>query len=85
MIKTSLDYKILADQTGGYSGSDLKLVSKEAAMRVLRKIFMILEHHQNEDVSQEKILSTFWSNLKLRRNYLNFHLIQLLLKMFWMF
>lgn len=58
VIKTSLDYKILADQTGGYSGSDLKLVSKEAAMRVLRKIFMILEHHQNEDELPEFSLDT---------------------------
>ncbi|KAI1240270.1 hypothetical protein IHE44_0011729 [Lamprotornis superbus] len=33
-------------ETNGYSGSDIKLVCKEAAMRPVRKIFDALENHQ---------------------------------------
>ena len=32
--------------TEGYSGSDIRLVCKEAAMRPVRKIFDILELHE---------------------------------------
>ncbi|XP_022105642.1 katanin p60 ATPase-containing subunit A-like 2 [Acanthaster planci] len=42
-IKTDIDYEYLAQLTEGYSGSDLRLVCKEAAMRPVRKIFDILE------------------------------------------
>ncbi|VEL09458.1 unnamed protein product [Protopolystoma xenopodis] len=38
-----IDYKRVAELTEGYSGSDIRLVCKEAAMRVIRKIFDILE------------------------------------------
>ncbi|XP_033108615.1 katanin p60 ATPase-containing subunit A-like 2 isoform X4 [Anneissia japonica] len=50
-IKTNLDYIDLAEKTEGYSGSDLKLVCKEAAMRPVRKVFDILESAQIEDES----------------------------------
>uniref|UniRef100_A0A673M7Z8 Katanin p60 ATPase-containing subunit A-like 2 n=1 Tax=Sinocyclocheilus rhinocerous TaxID=307959 RepID=A0A673M7Z8_9TELE len=43
-LRTELDYDSLA-QTGGYSGSDIRLVCKEAAMRPVRKIFDALENH----------------------------------------
>ena len=36
---------IIFQRTEGYSGSDNKLLSKEAAMRKVRKIFDILEGH----------------------------------------
>ena len=49
VIKTELDYDLIAEKTEGYSGSDLKLVSKEAAMRVVRKIFDTLESHTEEE------------------------------------
>ncbi|XP_041464667.1 katanin p60 ATPase-containing subunit A-like 2 isoform X3 [Lytechinus variegatus] len=42
-INTDIDYDYLAEKTEGYSGSDLRLVCKEAAMRPVRKIFDILE------------------------------------------
>ncbi|XP_014767657.1 katanin p60 ATPase-containing subunit A-like 2 [Octopus bimaculoides] len=42
---TDLDYDLLAQKTEGYSGSDIKLVCKEAAMRPMRKIFDILENN----------------------------------------
>ncbi|XP_059395181.1 katanin p60 ATPase-containing subunit A-like 2 isoform X1 [Carassius carassius] len=44
-LRTELDYDSLAQRTGGYSGSDIRLVCKEAAMRPVRKIFDALENH----------------------------------------
>ncbi|KAM8960999.1 katanin p60 ATPase-containing subunit A-like 2 isoform 2-T2 [Pelodytes ibericus] len=44
--RTNLDYCVLGEETEGYSGSDIKLVCKEAAMRPVRKIFDALENHQ---------------------------------------
>ncbi|CAK8676728.1 unnamed protein product [Clavelina lepadiformis] len=46
VINTRLDYDKLAESTEGYSGSDLRLVCKESAMRVVRKIFHTLEQHE---------------------------------------
>lgn len=34
-------------ETEGYSGSDIKLVCREAAMRPVRKIFNVLENYQS--------------------------------------
>ncbi|NXD85275.1 KATL2 protein, partial [Halcyon senegalensis] len=45
-LRTDLDYSLLGEETDGYSGSDIKLVCKEAAMRPVRKIFDALENHQ---------------------------------------
>ncbi|XP_074389803.1 katanin p60 ATPase-containing subunit A-like 2 isoform X2 [Zonotrichia albicollis] len=45
-LRTELDYSLLSRETNGYSGSDIKLVCKEAAMRPVRKIFDALENHQ---------------------------------------
>ncbi|NXS11286.1 KATL2 protein, partial [Neodrepanis coruscans] len=45
-LTTDLDYSLLSQETDGYSGSDIKLVCKEAAMRPVRKIFDALENHQ---------------------------------------
>ncbi|XP_038646400.1 katanin p60 ATPase-containing subunit A-like 2 isoform X2 [Scyliorhinus canicula] len=45
-LRTELDYSLLGEETEGYSGSDIKLVCKEAAMRPVRKIFDALENHQ---------------------------------------
>ncbi|XP_074787325.1 katanin p60 ATPase-containing subunit A-like 2 isoform X1 [Athene noctua] len=45
-LRTDLDYGLLGQETDGYSGSDIKLVCKEAAMRPVRKIFDALENHQ---------------------------------------
>ncbi|KAK7481621.1 hypothetical protein BaRGS_00027137 [Batillaria attramentaria] len=44
-LLADLDYDMLSVKTEGYSGSDIKLVSKEAAMRPVRKIFVALENH----------------------------------------
>ncbi|XP_034566223.1 katanin p60 ATPase-containing subunit A-like 2 isoform X2 [Notolabrus celidotus] len=48
-LRTELDYENLAKEMEGYSGSDLRLVCKEAAMRPVRKIFDALESHQDGD------------------------------------
>ncbi|XP_043370284.1 katanin p60 ATPase-containing subunit A-like 2 isoform X5 [Dermochelys coriacea] len=45
-LRTELEYSLLGQETEGYSGSDVKLVCKEAAMRPVRKIFNALENHQ---------------------------------------
>ncbi|XP_038590092.1 katanin p60 ATPase-containing subunit A-like 2 [Micropterus salmoides] len=48
-LRTELDYETLAKEMEGYSGSDITLVCKEAAMRPVRKIFDALESHQDGD------------------------------------
>ncbi|XP_029415958.1 katanin p60 ATPase-containing subunit A-like 2 isoform X2 [Nannospalax galili] len=47
-LHTELEYSMLSQETEGYSGSDIKLVCREAAMRPVRKIFSVLENHQSE-------------------------------------
>ncbi|KFO34376.1 Katanin p60 ATPase-containing subunit A-like 2, partial [Fukomys damarensis] len=47
-LRTELEYSVLSQETEGYSGSDIKLVCREAAMRPVRKIFSALENHQAE-------------------------------------
>ncbi|XP_040840660.1 katanin p60 ATPase-containing subunit A-like 2 isoform X1 [Ochotona curzoniae] len=48
-LRTELEYSVLGQETEGYSGSDIKLVCREAAMRPVRKIFSALENHQAEN------------------------------------
>lgn len=48
-LKTDLDYELLAGKLDGYSGSDIRLVCKEAAMKPVRKIFDILDRPINEN------------------------------------
>ncbi|TGZ65306.1 hypothetical protein CRM22_005928 [Opisthorchis felineus] len=47
-LKCNIDYELVSKLTEGYSGSDIRLVCKEAAMRVVRKIFDILENPTKE-------------------------------------
>ncbi|CAH8867171.1 unnamed protein product [Trichobilharzia szidati] len=54
-LKCFLDYELAAELTEGYSGSDIRLVCKEAAMRVVRKIFDILENCASENLPQTHI------------------------------
>ncbi|KAA0199717.1 hypothetical protein HAZT_HAZT010371 [Hyalella azteca] len=48
-VSTHLDYNHLAQMSEGYSGSDLKIVCREAAMMSLRKIFKVLEDRSVDD------------------------------------
>ncbi|ESP05481.1 hypothetical protein LOTGIDRAFT_208512 [Lottia gigantea] len=49
-LLADLDYGKLAGHTDGYSGSDIKLLCKEAAMRPVRKIFAALEGHNEGEL-----------------------------------
>lgn len=54
-LRTMLDYEALAKEMEGYSGSDIRLACKEAAMRPVRKIFDALESHQDDDTDMPVI------------------------------
>ena len=41
----------MLQKTEGYSGSDIRLVAKEAAMRPVRKVFEVLERHTEGKLS----------------------------------
>jgi katanin p60 ATPase-containing subunit A1 len=41
-----LPYDLLVERTGGYSGSDIRLVCKETAMQPLRRLMTVLEESQ---------------------------------------
>ncbi|XP_075259197.1 katanin p60 ATPase-containing subunit A-like 2 [Convolutriloba macropyga] len=58
-LHTKLDYKALAEKAEGYSGSDIRLVCKEAAMDKVRDIFDVLENCQSaKDLPQSLTLKT---------------------------
>eukprot|EP00057_Strongylocentrotus_purpuratus_P024931 XP_011679405.1 PREDICTED: katanin p60 ATPase-containing subunit A-like 2 [Strongylocentrotus purpuratus] len=63
-INTDIEYDFLAEKTEGYSGSDLRLVCKEAAMRPVRKIFDILESTSekgtNKTAGREETPNLVW-------------------------
>ena len=48
-LTAEIDYNLVAEKTEGYSGSDIRLVCKEAAMKPVRQIFDILENPQVSD------------------------------------
>lgn len=50
--EAEIPYEVLVDKTEGYSGSDIRLVCKEAAMQPLRRVMTVLEHRE-ELVSEE--------------------------------
>ncbi|XP_065911873.1 katanin p60 ATPase-containing subunit A-like 2 [Dysidea avara] len=54
-ITTDIDYEKVAMATEGYSGSDIKLVCKEAVMRPVRKIFNKLENFQGVQLEEAGI------------------------------
>jgi katanin p60 ATPase-containing subunit A1 len=49
-ISREIDYELLSNLTKGYSGSDVYMVCREAAMTTLRKIFNVLEC-ESEDIT----------------------------------
>ena len=42
-VDATLDYKALAERSNGYSGADIRLIVKEAAMRPLRRMMQTME------------------------------------------
>ena len=61
-LASDLDYSRLAEATDGYSGSDIKLVCKEAAMKSVRKVFAILENLNETDELKQLRLDTIKTN-----------------------
>uniref|UniRef100_A0A3B3QMJ2 Katanin p60 ATPase-containing subunit A-like 2 n=1 Tax=Paramormyrops kingsleyae TaxID=1676925 RepID=A0A3B3QMJ2_9TELE len=57
-LHTELDYRTLGQETEGYSGSDIKLVCKEAAMRPVRKVFDVLESQESNAKTPIILLDT---------------------------
>lgn len=47
---------LLMQETNGYSGADVRLVCKEAAMRTVRKVFDALENHVEGDLNGSKFI-----------------------------
>lgn len=43
-----ISYETLVEKTEGYSGSDIRLVCKEAAMQPLRRLMTVLEARQDQ-------------------------------------
>ncbi|CAH1253301.1 KATNAL2 [Branchiostoma lanceolatum] len=65
-ITTDLDYEHLAECMEGYSGADIRLVCKEAAMMKVRKVFDVLENHgQGDHLPDLKIDPILTSDVKL--------------------
>lgn len=54
--KIEIPYGILAEKTKGYSGSDIRLVCKEAAMQPLRRLMAVLEDNQETTPEDGKFL-----------------------------
>jgi katanin p60 ATPase-containing subunit A1 len=52
--KLEVPYKVLVEKTEGYSGSDIRLVCKEAAMQPLRRLMSVLEA-SDELVPEEEL------------------------------
>ncbi|XP_069694894.1 katanin p60 ATPase-containing subunit A-like 2 isoform X2 [Periplaneta americana] len=48
-LLSKLDYELLAHESAGYSGSDIKLVCKETAMNAVREAFSVLETHKDDE------------------------------------
>lgn len=60
-----IPYDVLVEQTEGYSGSDIRLLCKEAAMQPLRRVMSQLEQRQEVVPDEGMWLLAF-------RNYMQF-------------
>lgn len=51
-----IPYDLLVDRTDGYSGSDIRLVCKEAAMQPVRRLMSVLEDTEELVPEHGKVL-----------------------------
>ena len=51
----------------GYSGSDLRVVCREAAMTSLRKVFKILEDHSGEQLRIKWLSFSYFGLIQCKR------------------
>lgn len=54
---SELPYDLMVERTEGYSGSDIRLVCKEAAMRPLRRLMTVLEENDAAELPEEDLPS----------------------------
>jgi len=54
---SELPYDLMVERTEGYSGSDIRLVCKEAAMRPLRRLMTMLEENEAAELPEEDLPS----------------------------
>nr|CAD1842266.1 unnamed protein product [Ananas comosus var. bracteatus] len=52
--EVEIPYNVLVEKTGGYSGSDVRLLCKEAAMQPLRRLMALLEENQ-EPIQEDEL------------------------------
>ncbi|RLM91759.1 hypothetical protein C2845_PM08G21700 [Panicum miliaceum] len=58
--RMEIPYEVLVEKTEGYSGSDIRLVCKEAAMQPLRRLMTVLERNQEEVPEDVEVYRFFW-------------------------
>ena len=63
-IDEDIDFDKLADKTVGYSGSDIKLLCKEAAMRPLRRLMKKIESPEMNNPNNTLVNEGFLSLIK---------------------
>eukprot|EP00056_Hartaetosiga_gracilis_P022905 m.33840 g.33840 ORF g.33840 m.33840 type:complete len:601 (+) comp9884_c0_seq3:80-1882(+) len=76
-LSSNIDYKQVAKSTSGYSGSDILLVCKEAAMKPVRQVFDVLERLEEDENHSERYLLVGMNcsfALLYSRYFLFFHL-----------
>ena len=56
-----ISYETLVEKTEGYSGSDIRLVCKEAAMQPLRRLMTVLDA-THDQVHQEEGMKIHYNN-----------------------
>jgi katanin p60 ATPase-containing subunit A1 len=57
-VETELPYDLMVELTDGYSGSDIRIVCKEAAMRPLRRLMTELEEIEKVEEAKNNENST---------------------------
>lgn len=62
-----LPYDLLVERTEGFSGSDIRLLCKEAAMQPLRRVMVLLEERQEVVPEDGMCLQYFMQFINLQK------------------